>query len=95
MSHNKGGTAVDIVDPHSIKWAVALAKLQGLARYAAAHADAFRRIEAVAEVNRTLRVLDLTRDDVRNAVAEAQSARTLYEGTLARNYPDGTPGKES
>lgn len=41
---------VDIVDPHSVDWADALAKLKGLAQYAATHAKVFRRIAAIAEV---------------------------------------------
>lgn len=81
----------DIVDPHSVDWADALAKLQGLARYAATHVDVFRRVEAIAEVKGKLRVLDLTRVDVRKAIEEASGARTLYEGALARHYPDEAP----
>ncbi|MEX1187050.1 MAG: DEAD/DEAH box helicase family protein [Gemmatimonadaceae bacterium] len=88
---SKGRIVVDIVDPHSVAWADALAKLQGLARYAATHPDAFRRVEAVAEVKGKLRVLDLTRVDVRKAIEEALEARALYEGALAKNYPDETP----
>jgi type III restriction enzyme len=85
-----GRIVVDILDPHSVDWADALAKLQGLARYAATHADVYRRVEAVAEVKGKLRALDLTRVDIRNAVEDAPGARALYEGTLARNYPDET-----
>lgn len=85
---SKGRIVVDIVDPHSIGWGDALAKLQGLARYASTHADVFRRIEAVAEVKGRLRVLDLTRVDVRKAIEDAPGAGALYEGALARNYPD-------
>jgi type III restriction enzyme len=88
---SKGRIVVDIVDPHSVDWADALAKLQGLARYAASHADVFRRVEAVAEVKGRLRVLDLTSVDVRKAIGDTPGARALYEGPLARNYPDETP----
>ncbi|HEY6220090.1 MAG TPA: hypothetical protein VIV65_08530, partial [Gemmatimonadaceae bacterium] len=87
----KGDVVVDIIDPHSVGWADALVKLKGLARYAAAHAHIFRRIEAVAEVSGTLRVLDLTRVDVRNAIEGALSANALYEGALAKDYADETP----
>ena len=92
---SKGRIVVDIVDPHSIDWADALPKLQGLARYVATHADVFRRVEAVAEVKGKLRVLDLTRMDVRKAVDEALGASALYEGALAKNYPDDTPSGAS
>lgn len=83
---SKGRVAVDIVDPHSIGWADALAKLQGLARYAATHANVLRRVEAVAEVKGKLRVLDLMRVEVRKAVEDATDAAVLYAGGLARNY---------
>jgi hypothetical protein len=33
-----------------------------------------------------MRVLDLTRADVRKAVAEANDAKSLYEGALAGDY---------
>ncbi|MGI8619579.1 MAG: hypothetical protein ACR2L6_10920 [Gemmatimonadaceae bacterium] len=88
---SKGKIVVDIVDPHNTAWADALDKLQGLARYAAAHADVFRRVEAVAEVNGRLRVLDLTRADVRKAIEEAREARALYEGGFAKDYPNAVP----
>ncbi|WP_295404246.1 hypothetical protein [uncultured Thiocystis sp.] len=58
-------------------------KLQGLARYGETHPAAYRRIEAVAKVGGTLRLLDLTDADVRQAVAEAQDAANLYAGAFA------------
>ncbi len=64
----------------------ALPKLQGLAAYANEYADAYRRIEAVAEASGKLRVLDLTRADVRQAVLGASSAKSLFEGLLAADY---------
>jgi hypothetical protein len=81
-----GSIAVDIVDPHGIYLADALPKLKGLARYAETHAQIYRRIEAVAEVGGKLRVLDLTRADVRQAVIDGESAKALYEGILAGDY---------
>jgi hypothetical protein len=42
----KGRVMVDIVDPHSVDWADALAKLQGLARYSAVLRGASRRVQA-------------------------------------------------
>ena len=77
---------VDLVDPHGLHLADALPKLQGLAAYAIEHADAFRRIEAVAEASGKLRVLDLTRADVRQAVLGASSTKSLFEGFLAADY---------
>jgi hypothetical protein len=81
-----GEVVADIVDPHGFHLADALPKLQGLARYAEAHSKDFRRIEAVAEIAGKLRSLDLTSSDVRSAIVIATSAKSLYEGTLARDY---------
>lgn len=81
-----GTVAVDIVDPHGIHLADALPKLQGLARYAEAHPQSYRRIEAITETGGKLPVLDLTCEEVRQAVIEASSAKSLYEGALAGNY---------
>lgn len=77
---------VDIVDPHGIHLADALPKLQGLARYAETHPGVYRRIEGVSETGGRLRVLDLTRAEVRKSVAEAKEARSLYESALASDY---------
>ena len=76
----------DIIDPHGFHLADALPKLQGLARYAETHSRVYRRIEAVAEVDGKLRVLDLTDADVRQAVMEAASAEALYKGAAAGDY---------
>jgi hypothetical protein len=84
---SKGHVVVDIVDPHSVDWADALVKLQGLARYVATHPDVYRRVEAVAEVGGRLRALDLTRADVRTVIENAADAKSLYEGALAVGYP--------
>ncbi|MBS0188404.1 MAG: type III restriction endonuclease subunit R, partial [Planctomycetes bacterium] len=78
---------VDIVDPHGFHLADALPKLQGLAQFAERHPQAFRRIEAVAEIGAgKLRVLDLTKADVRRAVMTASNAESLYRGATATNY---------
>jgi len=76
----------DIVDPHGTHLSDALPKLQGLAKYAETHAHVYRRIETVAKVDDTLRVLDMTNATVRKAVAEANDAKSLYEGPLASKY---------
>lgn len=75
-----------IVDPHGFHLEDALAKLQGLAQYADTHGDDYQRIEAVAKVDGTLRVLDLTEPSARRAVAAARDARSLYEGGYASDY---------
>ena len=81
-----GKIAVDIVDPHSIHLADALPKLAGLATYAIRHCGVFRRVRAVAEVGGKLRVLDLTNDEVREAILSAESAKNLYESALAGDF---------
>jgi hypothetical protein len=53
------------VDPHGTQFSDALAKLKGLAKYAETHSQVFRRIETVAKVDDTLRVLDLTDPEIR------------------------------
>lgn len=83
----QGGKVVaDIVDPHGFHLADALPKLQGLARYAEAHPQDFRRFEAVADVGGKLRVLDLARPEVRRAVSTATSAESLYKSAVAGDY---------
>jgi len=57
-----------------------------LATYANEHADAYRRIEAVAEASGKLRMLDLTREEVRQAVMVASSAKRLFESSHAADY---------
>lgn len=81
-----GKVVADLVDPHGLFLADALPKLQGLALYAQTHAEFYRRIESVAEVRGKLRVLDLTREDVRSAIATAKDAPSLFVGQLASDY---------
>jgi type III restriction enzyme len=48
--------------------------------------DLVHGIEAVAKIGDTLRVLDMTNPKVRDAVAKAADAKTLYESGIAGNY---------
>lgn len=86
FAEEDGQVVADIVDPHGLHLADALPKLQGLAVYAQAHADSFRRIESVAEVKGKLRVLDMTDDNVRAAVKDAQDATSIFMSPLADDY---------
>jgi hypothetical protein len=87
FARRQDGTVVaDIVDPHGTYLGDALSKLQGLAVYAEAHEHVYRRVESIAEVGGKLRVLDLTRKDVRKAIAAATSVTGLYGGELASDY---------
>ena len=86
FAEKDGEIVVDIIDPHGFHLADSLPKLQGLAHYAETHSQFYRRIEAVAETGGKLRVLDLTRAHVRQAVMEATSAEALYKGAAAGDY---------
>ncbi len=86
LAEDNSEIVADIIDPHGFHLADALPKLQGLAHYAETHSQIYRRIEAVAETGGKLRVLDLTRANVRKAVMEAKSAEALYMSTLAGDY---------
>lgn len=59
-----------------------------MAAYAEMHYSSYQRIESVAEVGGNLRVLDLTRADVRQAIQDATNVKGLYEGGLAWDYMD-------
>jgi len=86
FSEQDGKVVADLVDPHGLHLADALPKLRGLAVYAETHASAYRRIESVAEIGGKLRVLDLTRADIRQAITNAGGAKGLFEGLLAADY---------
>ena len=86
FAEQDGRVVADLVDPHGLHLADALPKLHGLATYANEHADAYRRIEAVAEASGKLRMLDLTREEVRQAVMVASSAKRLFESSHAADY---------
>jgi type III restriction enzyme len=81
-----GSIAADIVDPHGTQFSDALPKLRGLARYAQTHPKVYRRVESVAKVGDTLRVLDLTNAEVRRAVTDAKDAKSIYESDFASDY---------
>jgi len=86
FAEQDGKVAVDLVDPHGLHLADALPKLQGLALYAEKYAKAYRSIESVAEAKGKLRALDLTNADVREGIAAAKNAESLFCGTLAKDY---------
>jgi type III restriction enzyme len=86
FAEQAGVVVADIVDPHGVHLADALPKLRGLADYAAKHEQTYRRIEAIAEIGGKFRMLDITREDVRAAVAEATNASDLYASALAADY---------
>ena len=81
-----GSIVADIIDPHGHHFADALPKLKGLARYAEANSEHFRRIEAIAKVGDGYKVLDVSRPAVRAAVFGATDAETLYDMSVAAEY---------
>lgn len=88
FSEQDGSLVVDLVDPHGLHLSDALAKLQGLALYAASHPNVYRRIESIAQVknNGKLRVLNLKRQEVQDSIAAAQDAEALFSSGLADDY---------
>ena len=84
FAEQDGKVVVDVVDPHGFHLADALPKLQGMARYAQAHPNVYRRIEAVAKLNGKRRVLDLTRTHVRQAVMAAQRRSSVQKCGVRR-----------
>lgn len=86
FAEEKGRVVADIVDPHGTQLADALPKICGLTNYIETHPEVFRRVEVVAEINGKMRVLDLTRENVRQAVKYAKSAEELYRSTIAGDY---------
>ena len=78
---------VSIVDPHGYHFADALPKLRGLAEFAATYGKSFHRIESVARMkNGTMRVLDLTKLFIQEAIAKAEDTEALYLGGGADDY---------
>ena len=86
--HEVGGKIVaSILDPHGHHLDDALMKLKALARFAGTYGEAFHRIEALAEVDGRMKVIDMKIDAVREAVLVAkQSAVDLYRSTIAVDY---------
>jgi len=86
--NDDGSVNADIVDPHGLQFVNALPRLQGLSAYAEEHGSHYRRIDAIAEVDGTFRVLDLTEPAVRQEVEKSADARSLYQSSVASDYVD-------
>lgn len=87
FSANDDGTVMaDIVDPHGLHFGDALPKLKGLAAYAEEHGSHYRRIDAIADIDNTFRVLDLTEPAVRQEVKKATDAKSLYLSAVSSEY---------
>lgn len=86
--HEVGGKIVaSIVDPHGYHLDDALMKLKALATFAGTYGEAFHRIEALAEVDGRMKVLDMKIDAVCDAVLLGkQSPAELYRSNIAVDY---------
>ncbi|BBY56685.1 DEAD/DEAH box helicase family protein [Mycobacterium koreense] len=85
-----GEIAASIVDPHGHHLDDAAMKLRALAAFADKYGEAFHRIEAITEIDGGMRVLDMQRLEVREAVrVGSESAADLYRSDLAADYDTG------
>jgi type III restriction enzyme len=82
----RGSLHAEIVNPHDPEKSNSLPMLLGLAAYAESHPGTYRRIAAVAVVDRIYRVLDLTHPEAREAVRAAPSAKAAYLGSASKSY---------
>lgn len=86
-----GKIVASILDPHGHHLDDALMKLKALATFAANFGEAFHRIEAFAEVDGQMKVLDMkdlaTREDV---LVANQAAIDIYRSLIAVDYLQGT-----
>lgn len=82
-----GNIRPSIVDPHGHHLEDSLVKLQALARFADEYESEFQRIDAVAEVNGKMRVLELLRKKIRDELLASDKApMELYVSDLAVDY---------
>jgi len=89
FSERADGTVVaDIVDPHGTYLADAMPKLRGLADYAETFSDQVGRVDAIAKVGVKLKVLDLTKATVRDAVRDEswQGDASAVYGAMGTDY---------
>ena len=85
------GLVADILDPHGLHLADAVAKAHGLAKYAEDHADSpLGRVEAIAEIDGTMRKLDLSDQQNREAV---KACKNSIEPAFRLSDMDLAPGR--
>jgi type III restriction enzyme len=86
--HEIGNKIVaSILDPHGHHLDDALMKLKALAKFAETYGNEFHRIEALAEVDGQMKVLDMKREAVREAILIAkQSAQDIYQSSVGIDY---------
>lgn len=86
--HEVGSKIVaSILDPHGYHLDDALMKLKALATFAGKYEETFHRIEALAEVDGRMRVVDMKNDAVRDAIMVGeQSPAYIYRSSIAVDY---------
>jgi hypothetical protein len=86
--HEVGGKIVaSILDPHGYHLDDALMKLKALATFAGKYDEAFHRIEALAEVDGRMKVVDMKIEAVRDAVlVREESPAYIYRSSIAVDY---------
>jgi len=85
LSETSGQIVASIVDPHGHHLDDAATKLKALAVFATDHRNAFHRIEAVAQVDGRMKVIDMAIEAVREAVLYGkQSPVDIYRSNLER-----------
>ncbi len=83
----EGEVKASIVDPHGTHLDDALIKLKALAEFAGTFGDEFHRIEAVAQVGNSMKVLDMTKAAVREEVLRgAGTAADFYASDFAADH---------
>ncbi|KHE75335.1 hypothetical protein AS25_01695 [Kocuria marina] len=83
---SNGQVVASIVDPHGHHYADALPKLRGLAAYAEQYGDHYARIDSIAKIDGTLRVLELKDPRVREGITQATSVEALFSSQRSFEY---------
>lgn len=83
----RGVIVASILDPHGHHLDDALMKLKALAAFAGIYGDVFHRIEALAEVDGRMKVIDLKSQASRKALAVHEgSPADVYRSSIAVDY---------
>ncbi len=83
----RGEIVASIVDPHGHHLDDAAMKLKALAAYAASFGASYHRIEAIAEVDGRMRVIDMQTPAVRDAlITTTKPAVDIYRSSIAVDY---------
>jgi hypothetical protein len=86
--HEVGGKIVaSILDPHGHHLDDALMKLKALATFARTYGEAFHRIEAMAEVDGSMKALDMKNYTSREEILVVkESPVEIYRSSIAVDY---------